>query len=180
MSIRSELGLAESAFLVLSVGELNENKNHKVVFDALVQLKDPQIHYVLCGKGELLEKLRRRADSLGIADHVHFLGYRMDVLEICRQADLYVMSSYREGLPVSSLEAMYCGLPLVTSNIRGLCDIMENGKTGFLCDPDDASAFAESIRELNPKMIASAAPKAAPWEAPRMSGETSGFWKVPW
>lgn len=82
---------------------------------------------------------------------VHFLGYRKDVVDICSQADVYVMPSKREGLPVASLEAMYCGLPLVTSNIRGLVDIMENGVSGYMCDPDDAQGFAAGIADLKPR-----------------------------
>ena len=58
------------------------------------------------------------------------------------------MPSYREGLPVSSLEAMYCGLPLVTSKIRGLEDIMEEGKTGYMFNPDDWLGFAKGITKL--------------------------------
>ena len=58
------------------------------------------------------------------------------------------MPSYREGLPVASLEAMYCGRPLLTSNIRGLIDVMENGKSGYMYEPDDYKGFAEGIRLL--------------------------------
>ena len=64
------------------------------------------------------------------------------------------MPSKREGLPVASLEAMYCGLPLVTSNIRGLTDVMENGKSGYMCRPEDIKEFAQGIKKLkeNPSM----------------------------
>lgn len=145
MNIRKELGLPENAFIVLSVGELNRNKNQKTIIQALASLKDPDIHYLLCGKGDQLQLLQEQAQREGIAEHVHFLGYRKDVVDICSQADVYVMPSYREGLPVSSLEAMYCGLPLVTSNIRGLTDV---NTTGVLASPDDYKKFAEGIRYL--------------------------------
>lgn len=151
--IRVELGLAEDDFLVLSVGELNENKNQKTIIRAISLLNDPKIHYILCGKGEQLENLQKLAVELHLEDRVHFLGYRMDVVDICSQSDVYVMPSFREGLPVSSLEAMYCGLPLVTSNIRGLVDIMEDGVTGYLCKPDDFQAFAEKIRKLKTNLV---------------------------
>lgn len=143
--IRSELGLRQDDFLVLSVGELNENKNQKTILRAIASLKDPAVHYLLCGKGDQLEKLQQQALALGISDHVHFLGYRNDVVDICRQADVFVMPSRREGLPVASLEAMYCGLPVIASNIRGLTDVVEDGKSGYLCAPDDDRAFAEAI-----------------------------------
>ena len=83
-----------------------------------------------------------------LTDYVHFLGYRTDVVDICSQSDVYVMPSRREGLPVASLEAMYCGLPLVTSNIRGLVDVMEEGVSGYMCNPDDEDAFASRIKKL--------------------------------
>ena len=153
-NIRQELNLNPDDFLVISVGELNENKNHQVIIKAVGKLKDPQIHYIICGKGDQLEKLKDLANELGILDNVHFLGYRMDVLDICKQADLFVFPSHREGLPIAPLEAMFCGLPLVTSNIRGPVDFMKEGKTGYLCSPDDVNAFAKNIKNLkmNPQL----------------------------
>ena len=147
-NIRAELGLDDDIFLVLSVGELNENKNQKVILKALAKLEDSKIHYILCGKGDQLDNLQNLTKELQLEKNVHFLGYRTDVVDICAQADVYVMPSKREGLPVASLEAMYCGLPLVTSNIRGLSDIMENGVTGYMCEPDDTDAFATGIRMI--------------------------------
>ena len=143
--IRAELGLSSEDFIVLSVGELNENKNQKTIIRAMQRLKDPQIHYVLCGKGDQLEALQQQAADAGLTERVHFLGYRKDVVDICSQADVFVMPSHREGLPVASLEAMYCGLPVIASNIRGLTDVVEDGKSGYLCAPDDDRAFADAI-----------------------------------
>lgn len=153
-NIRQELDLNPDDFLVVSVGELNENKNHQVVIKALGKLKDSQIHYIICGKGNQLENLKELANKLGIVDNVHFLGYRMDILDICKQTDLFVFPSHREGLGVAPLEAMYCGLPLITSNIRGPVDFMMEGKTGYLCAPDDVNAFAKNIKKMktNPQL----------------------------
>lgn len=146
--IRKELGLKPEDFIVLSVGELNENKNQKTIIRAMELLRDTQVHYVLCGKGDQLSNLKDQVVKAHLDRNVHFLGYRTDVVDICSQSDVYVMPSHREGLPVASLEAMYCGLPLVTSNIRGLVDVMEDGKSGYLCEPDDARAFADGIARL--------------------------------
>lgn len=147
-SIRQELNLSEKSFICVSVGELNKNKNHQVIIRALGKLHDPGITYLLCGKGGQLEKLTRLANEQGVKDQVFFLGYRSDVLDICKQADLFVFPSYREGLPISPLEAMYCGLPLVTSKTRGLVDYMVEGETGYMCNPNDADLFALRIKEL--------------------------------
>lgn len=146
--IRAELGLTEQDFLVLSVGELNENKNHQVILQALARLDDGQIHYAICGRGALRERLERLAKELGLESRVHFLGYRTDVVDICAQADVFAHPSVREGLSVASLEAMYCGLPLVMSTVRGAGDYLEDGVSGFLRQHDDAAGFADGLKRL--------------------------------
>lgn len=146
--IRRELGLDDSTFIVLSVGELNKNKNQQVIIRAIDEIGDPNIHYVLCGKGDQLENLENLCNALGLEDRVHFLGYRKDVVDICNQVDVFAMPSKREGLPVASLEAMYCGLPLVNSNIRGLSDVTEDGVSGYVYDPDDVHGFSIGIRKI--------------------------------
>ena len=146
--IRAELGLKKEDFLVLSVGELNENKNQQVIIRALAQLNDPEIHYLLCGKGDKREYLESLAKELGIADRVHFLGYRKDVVDICHQCDVFAHASQREGISVASLEAMYCGLPLVMSTVRGAEDYLADGESGFLQDAMDVDGFANGIRKL--------------------------------
>lgn len=153
-NIRKELGLAEEDFIILSIGELNENKNQKTIVKAMAKLKDSSIYYILCGKGDRLDCLRNQVKEAGLEKNVFFLGYRKDVVDICSQADVYVMPSYREGLPIASLEAMYCGLPLLTSSIRGLVDVMENGRSGYMYSPDDYNGFAEGIKKLkaNPNL----------------------------
>ena len=152
--LRNELHLPQDAFLILSVGELNGNKNQQIVIRALAELKDQNVRYILCGKGDQLENLRTLAGELNIADRIHFLGYRKDIADICRQCDAFALPSRREGLPFAAMEAMYCGLPLVNSGIRGLADITEDGVSGYVCGTDDAGQYAESILKLknNPEL----------------------------
>lgn len=147
-NIRTELHLTEKDFLVLSVGELNENKNHQVVLRALARLRDDGIHYIICGKGELSERLQTMVRELKLEANVHFLGYRKDVADICLQADVFAFPTRREGLGLAALEAMYCGLPVIASNTRGIRDYMVDGKSGFLRDSEDAAGFADAIRIL--------------------------------
>lgn len=146
--IRKELGLKDTDFIVLSVGELNKNKNQQAIIKAIAKVNDPKIHYLMCGKGNQYDNLVNLVHNLRLDNNIHFLGYRRDVVDICSQADVYVMPSFREGLPVSSLEAMYCGLPLLTSNIRGLVDINKDDKNGYLYAPTDVDGFAEGIKKL--------------------------------
>lgn len=152
--IRKELGLSEDSFLLLTVGELLPRKNQQVIIRALGKLKDKKIHYILCGKGKQREKLAMLAKKAGIGEQIHFLGYRKDVGDIYEQVDLLALPSRREGLGLAGLEGMYCGLPLVTSNINGIRDYMENGKTGFMYDTDDAEGFARGILRMknSPKL----------------------------
>ncbi len=145
---RKELNLPQDAFVVLSVGELNKNKNHEVLIRAIAKTNNTKIHYVICGQGQLKEYLHGLSKELGIENQVHLLGFRKDIAEICRVSDVFVFPSKREGLPVSLMEAMACGLPVVCSRIRGNVDLIEDGKGGYLVEPDDVERFVKKITEL--------------------------------
>lgn len=145
---RSELGLPKKAFIVLSVGELNKNKNHEVIIRAIAKIDNPDIQYVICGQGQLDEYLRKLSKEIGIGNQVHLLGFRKDIPEICKISDLFVFPSYREGLSVALMEAMANGLPVICSNIRGNSDLIEDGKGGYLVNPDDIEGIAKYINEV--------------------------------
>ncbi len=147
-NIRKELGIPESACFLLSIGELNKNKNHRVIIEALGSLQDKDIYYAICGKGDMKETLLELAAEKGIQDRFFLLGYRMDIVDICMQADVFVFPSIREGLPQSPLEAMYCGLPVISTNSGGIKDYVIDGVNGYLCEPTDAQGFANAIRKL--------------------------------
>lgn len=146
---RKEIGLTEDSFMILSVGELNKNKNQEVVIRALARLKNKKINYVLCGQGPLEDYLIELGKELGICEQVHFLGFRYDIPELCKAADLFAFPSYREGLSLSLMEAMASGLPVICSNIRGNTDLIEDGKGGYLVKPDDIDGFVTAINNVN-------------------------------
>ena len=148
MEIRKEIGVPENAKLLLSVGELNENKNHKVVLETLSLLKDKNIHYAVAGTGNKEEYLKNLAIELGVEERFHLLGYRNDLEKIYKVADCFVHPSFREGLPVSAMEAIACGLPCIVSKIRGNEDLVEDGVNGFLCNPFNQKEFADAINKL--------------------------------
>jgi len=145
---RSELGLPKEAFVVLSVGELNKNKNQEVVIRAIAKINNPKIHYVICGQGQLDGYLRNLSKELGIENQVHLLGFRKDIPEICKSSDLFVFPSHREGLGIAALEAMACGLPIITSNVQGIVDYSIDGETGYICKPTDVDCFSKHIKSL--------------------------------
>lgn len=143
----SELGINEEDFIIMSAGELNRNKNQKVIIEAIANITDnSKIQYIICGIGELEGELKRLAKEKGIYKNVHFLGYRKDIISIMKSSDLFVMSSYREGLSRAIMEAMTCGKPVIASKIRGNVDLITNN--GCLFEPNDYSTLTNIIQEL--------------------------------
>ena len=145
---RREIGITEDDFLLLSVGELNENKNHSIIIKALAKLANPSVHYAIAGLGDKQNQLLELTSSLGVEKQVHLLGYRKDIPELNFSADVFCFPSFREGLPVSMMEAMASGLPIVCSRIRGNTDLIKDGEGGFLCAPDDVDGFKNAIEKL--------------------------------
>lgn len=143
---RSELGIKDSDFMIISVGELNKNKNQEIIIRAIALLKKSNIHYFVAGQGSEKEHLMRIAKELNV--NLHLLGYRTDIAELLKSADVYAFPSYREGLSVALMEAMASGLPCVVSKIRGNTDLIYPGENGYLCMADDVCAFANAIKKL--------------------------------
>jgi glycosyltransferase EpsD len=107
-----------------------------------------QLRYYICGQGVLRSEIEEYAKSRGVLDSVVFLGYRRDIPRICSCADVFLHTSYQEGLPVAVMEAMACGTPIVASRIRGNVDLIEDGVNGFLADAQDATGYVEGIVKL--------------------------------
>ena len=142
---RRSIGVPENAFLIVSAGELNKNKNTKVIVRALQKIDGA--HYVACGVGPEKNNLEKLAQELGVFDRFHLLGYRTDMPEIMACADVFTMMSFREGMPRAILEAMDLGLPCVGSNTRGIRDLIDVDG-GYICQPTDSTGFAEAFIKL--------------------------------
>lgn len=145
---RNEIGIPEDVFVILSVGELNKNKNHQVIIKALASINNKKIRYVICGQGPMDNHLKNLAKELGVEEQVKFMGFRKDISQICKVVDIFAFPSYREGLSLSLMEAMASGLPVVCSNIRGNSDLIVDEKGGYLVAPDDVNGFATYIGKL--------------------------------
>lgn len=145
---RKELGVPENATLLLSVGELNKNKNHETVIKAIAALNNTGIYYLIAGKGDLKDYLNDLIKSFNLENNIKLLGYRTDASELYKAADIYCHPSFREGLPVAVIEAIADGLPLIVADNRGTRDLCQNNINGLVCSPSSSSEFAKAIKKL--------------------------------
>ena len=137
--------------MILTVAEMTANKNHITILKELALLKNEpmfaNLHYWICGRGETWQSLENSARELGIASHIHFLGYRNDAPELYPCCDLFAFMPYREGLSVALMEAMASGAPIVCTQIRGNRDLITDGVSGVFVE-NSPQALAEAIRAL--------------------------------
>lgn len=147
-ALRRELGLPAGP-LALYAGRLVPEKGLDVLLAAwpAVLREVRGAHLALVGAGEQREALEAQAAGLGLAGRVSFVGGRDEVAPLLQAADLFVLPSYAEGLPVALLEAMACGLPAVATAVDGTADVLEDGVTGRLVPPGDAAALAAGLVE---------------------------------
>lgn len=145
---RIELGLNENDVALISMGDLIQRKNYDTAIRAIAEANDPSLQYFICGKGPEEANLKALAESLGVTEQIHFLGFRSDIKELLTASDVFLFTTKQEGLPRSMMEAMASGLPCVASRIRGNTDLIDGAEGGFLCETTDVSAYAEKLKLL--------------------------------
>jgi glycosyltransferase involved in cell wall biosynthesis len=147
---RRELQLDGGARLVGIVGRIFPIKNHHLFLEAaaLAARADPTARFVVVGDGVLRGELERLAVQAGIAGRVIFTGWRRDLPGIYADLDVLAVTSNNEGTPVSAIEAMAAGCPVVATRVGGLPDLIRDGETGYLVPPGDAQAVAEAWLRL--------------------------------
>lgn len=149
---RRELGIGENDCLLVSVGELNRNKNYGLLISILTHMKRKNSgrrwRCLMLGEGSEKEKLKRRIMREGLNQYLRMLGYRTDVWEILAVSDIFIFPSRREGLPVALMEAMYMSLPIICKDIRGNCDLVEDGKGGYLLRGEKVALWAQKLEWL--------------------------------
>ena len=147
---RELIGIKKDDLMVLAIGELSSRKNHQVVIKALGKLNIPNAVFVICGNAmtekSTVEELKKLASENNV--RLLLLGLRKDIPEIAKCADIGVIPSTREGLGLAGIEMLASGIPLVASRVHGIMDYMEDGKTGYLCDPYSENEFAKAISKL--------------------------------
>ena len=149
-SVRRKLGLSPEIILVLQVAALAPHKSQTDLLRAakIVAERRPDVRFWIAGEGRLRALLETERQNLGLADRVQFLGFREDVVDLLRSADLFCVSSYLEGLGTSTLDAMAAGLPVVATEVGGIPEIVTSGETGLLTAPRDPGALAGAILAL--------------------------------
>lgn len=149
LELREKYGIPKDAFFVLSVGELNINKNHKTVIRAIKEIKEEEpcedIVYGICGDGYWKDDIQGYAKTMGLESEILFFGYQRNVEEYYAMADITIFPSKREGLGMVGIESLAMGIPVIASDNRGTREYMLDGKNGYVCKWNDSQAFKQSI-----------------------------------
>jgi len=144
---RKNYGFVQSDLVFGIVGRITEQKGHQYAIHAVAKLrkKYPAIKVAILGDGELMESCKELVENLNIESQVSFIGFQSDMQRAYRTLDALLMPSTFEALPLTLLEAMASGVPVVASNINGIPEVIEDGVNGFLVPPTDINALVNRI-----------------------------------
>ncbi len=150
--LRGELGLKQGEMLVGTVARITYDKDLPTFYEVARRVTErfPFVRFVIVGDGygEELPEARAEVERLGLGDRIHFTGHRSDLKNVYASLDVFLITSRTEGMPNSVLEAMALELPVVSTNIGGVPELVVEGETGILCPPGDAGALAEAVGRL--------------------------------
>ena len=156
-SLKEELGLPDSATLVVSIGNIRPAKGYEFLVDAAARIAahDRDIHFIVVGhqKEALFKRLEEQVASAEIPPQIHWLGYREDVADILRQADIFLLPSVSEGFSISTVEAMMAGVAVIATRSGGPEELISDGETGLLIPPKDPEAIISAVSSLKNPMI---------------------------
>ena len=167
-AVRQKFGLPADALIVGGVGRLHYQKNFPLFLQvaAEVRAKLPEVMFVIAGEGPERAALEDLSRSLGLADRVRFLGFVKDMPELYQGLDLLLLTSHFEGTPLTVLEAMAMGVPVVASRVDGVLEVVEDGRDGILAAPGDQDQFVDGVcrvlsdRDLRQRLSIKAQEKA--------------------
>jgi glycosyltransferase involved in cell wall biosynthesis len=148
--LASEFSIRPEEVILAAVGVLKPIKNPQVLVEACAELSRRQVvtRLIVAGDGDMKAQLEELSSKLGVADRIHWLGHRADPAALLQGCDIFLLASVGEAFGLVLPEAMACGLPVVASRSGSIGEIVEDGRTGFLVPPLDASAFADAIQKL--------------------------------
>lgn len=134
--------------VLVSIGELSKRKNHLLLVEMMAELADLDIICIIGGSGGEEINLRKKIHELNLEKKVFLIGYVNDVQTLLFASDCFVLTSFQEGLPVVVMEAMAAGLPVIAGRIRGVTDLIEHAKGGYLVHSFEPEDFAVKVRRM--------------------------------
>ncbi|MBL9093652.1 MAG: glycosyltransferase [Planctomycetaceae bacterium] len=148
--VRQELGYADDDVLIVQVARLDPIKDHGTALRAFARLwrRCPSARLIIVGDGVERGAIETKIDELGVGDGVRLLGTRHDVPRLFAAADVCLLTSVSEGVPLTVLEAMACGVPVVATRVGGVSEIVSDGESGLLADPGDDAKLAEHLQKF--------------------------------
>jgi glycosyltransferase involved in cell wall biosynthesis len=149
-AVRDELEVSDETFLVLMVAIIRGIKRHEVAIRAFAEFHQeyPYAVLVLAGDGPLRSSMEQLCRELGVADAARFLGHRDDIPDIIRASDVLVLTSRSEGVPQAVTQALGLGVPVVSTNVGGVLELVIHDETGLLVEPERPGAVAAALRRL--------------------------------
>jgi glycosyltransferase involved in cell wall biosynthesis len=150
---KEELGFSKSDIVLLSIGRLEPQKGHRVLLDAMLQVRIefPQARLVCIGDGTLRNELEQATRNMGLSESVRFLGFQSDVRDWLALSDVSILSSFYEGLPLVAIESLAAERPVVATAVDGTPEVILDGKTGFTVpvgsSKDLAAAICKTLRD---------------------------------
>ncbi len=150
VELRDELGLASETPIVGIVAALRSEKNHAMFIRSAAKVNEqlPHAHWVIIGEGPERTSIETLIDELKIGDRVHLLGTRLDTPTLVAGMDVFALSSLNEASPVSILEALACGVPVVATDVGSVSESVVEGVTGYLVPSEDVHAMSHAIKRL--------------------------------
>lgn len=148
--IRKSIGAEKDSFVMLCVGEFSQRKNQTALIEVFNTLskKHKNLMLVFAGEGKTLDKCKDKVSEYELYNKVRFLGQVSDINRLYRSCNLLVSSSLMEGLPFNVMEALWCGLPVILSDIKGHNDLVKDGENGVLFEKDNISEFTRKADNL--------------------------------
>jgi L-malate glycosyltransferase len=147
LAVRQEIGVEPDAFVIIQVARLNHLKDHGTALRALTRIvrQRDDVRLVLVGIGEAQEEVQQLVVDLGLQRYVRFLGRRLDAARLLQAADLFLLTSITEGIPLTLIEAMASGLPIVATDVGGVKEVVSEGETALLAPPRDDARLADHV-----------------------------------
>jgi len=148
--VRAELGVPDGELLVLTVAIIRPEKGYDVLLDAtrILAERDVPVRVAAVGSGPMEDEVRARHRALGLGDRLQLLGQRHDVLRLMAAADIYVLASHQEGMPVTLMEATSMGLPIVATSVGGVPQVITDGVEGLIVPPGDPEQLANALQQV--------------------------------